>query len=197
MNIRTVVAATAVAALAGMAGAQDQGLDAHPRGLSDAEFAVSLALPSAPSLPVKAIAATIVPTSGAETVVRDQTTTVRVALNAQTVKCSAADYSIPMLKVLVPALAELTVLNHRNTSEGAPCIAAGRCGEGLGPQDILRSGEGIDQVPVRVVLKKIAAIDGNVCHVSLVETVKTQIRGVRFFHERTQDVADRAAADCR
>jgi hypothetical protein len=31
----------------------------------------------------------------------------------------------------------------------------------------------------------------------LVETVTTQIRGLAFFHERYQEVADRAAADCR
>ena len=129
-------------------------------------------------------------------ILRDQTTVVRAALNSSTVKCSAADYSGPMLKVLVPALAELTVLNHRNTREGAPCVAAGRCGA-VNPKDILQSGEGVDRIPVRVVLKKVATIEGEVCHVALVETVTTVIRGVTFFHERRQDVADRAADDCR
>ena len=129
-------------------------------------------------------------------VIRDQTTTVSAALNAATVKCSAADYSGPMLKVLVPALADLTVLNHRNTREGAPCVAAGRCGQ-INPQDVLKSGEGVDQIRVRVVLKKETAVEGDVCHVALVETVSTVIRGVPFFHERRQDVADRAAADCQ
>ena len=133
---------------------------------------------------------------GADSVIRDQTTVVKVALNAKTVKCSAADYSMPMLKILVPGLAELTVLNHRNTREGAPCIAAGQCGE-RGPQDILKSGDGIDEIPVRVVLKKVAELDGDVCRVSLVETVNAKVRGVPFFHERRQEVAERAAADCR
>jgi hypothetical protein len=130
-------------------------------------------------------------------VVRDQTTTVKVDLNASTVKCSAADYSAPMLKVLVPGLAGLTVLNHRNTREGAPCVAAGRCGDGLGPDAILKSGDGAEQIPVRVVLKKVVSLDGDVCRVSLLETVTTTIRGVPFFHERQQEVAQRAAADCR
>jgi len=130
-------------------------------------------------------------------VVRDQTTNVAVDLNSKTVKCSAADYSMPMLKVLVPGLADLTILNHRNTKEGAPCVAAGRCGEDLGPESILKSGDGIEQVPVRVVLQKVATIDGEICHVSLVETVTTTIRGLSFFHERRQEVADRNAADCR
>jgi hypothetical protein len=130
-------------------------------------------------------------------VIRDQTTMVDVDLNDATVKCSAADYSMPMLKVLVPGLAELTVLNHRNTREGAPCVAAGRCSAALGPQNVLKAGAGVDRVPVRVVLKKVTAIDGDVCHVTLVETVATTIRGLAFSHERSQDVAERAAADCR
>src|SRR4051812_31780390 len=54
-------------------------------------------------------------------IVSDRTTTVSTPLNALTVKCSAADYSGPMLKVLVPGLADITVLNHRNSREGAPC----------------------------------------------------------------------------
>jgi hypothetical protein len=130
-------------------------------------------------------------------IVRDQTTDVDVDLNAKTVKCSAADYSGPMLKVLVPGLAGLTVLNHRNTREGAPCVAAGRCDADLGPESILKAGDGIERVPVRVVLQKVTSIDGDVCHVSLIETVTTTIRGLPFFHERRQEVADRAAADCR
>lgn len=130
-------------------------------------------------------------------VIRDRTTTVSVDLNDQTVKCSAADYSAPMLKVLVPALAGLTILNHRNTAEGAPCLAAGQCKGNVGPRQILKLGAAVEQIPVRVVLKKELALDGAVCRVSLVETVTTKIRGVAFFHERREDVAERVAADCR
>ena len=129
-------------------------------------------------------------------IVSDRTTTVSAALNTATVKCSRADYSEPMLKVLIPALADLTVLNHRNTREGAPCVSAGACGA-MGPQDILRTGEGVDQIKVRVVLRKETAIEGEICHVSLIETVATTIRGVAFNHERVQEVAQRSAADCR
>ncbi len=130
-------------------------------------------------------------------VVSDRTSTVSVPLNAKTVKCSSADYSAMMLKVLVPDLAGLTVLNHRNTNEGAPCVAAGVCSVKLGPKTILEAGEGVDQIKVRVVLRKQTSIQGEVCHVSLVETVATTIRGVPFFHERVQEVPQRTAADCR
>ena len=132
-----------------------------------------------------------------ESVVRDETTDVDVELNAATVKCSVSGYSAAMLKILVPALADLTVLDHRNISEGAPCIAAGRCDGNLGPQNILQSGDGTDVIPVRVVLKKTAQLEGAVCRVFLVETVTTQVRGVPFFHERRQEVASRKAEDCR
>jgi hypothetical protein len=164
---------------------------------SDLDFAGALAAAKQAPAPAASVPALPVRAQGGESIVADKTTEVDVDLNAATVKCSAADYSMPMLKVLVPGLAELTVLNHRNTREGAPCIAAGRCTETVGPQTILKGGEGSERVPVRVVLKKIAAVDGDACHVTLVETVTTSIRGVPFFHERSQDVADRAAADCR
>jgi hypothetical protein len=166
------------------------------RAGSDAEFAAMLSAKLA-AAPAKAVPASVVSAQGGESVVADKTTDVEVALNAKSVKCSAADYSMPMLKVLVPGLADLTILNHRNTREGAPCIAAGRCTPALGPGTILKEGEGSVTVPVRVQLKKVAQVDGDVCHVSLVETVTTKIRGVPFFHERTQEVADRSAADCR
>jgi hypothetical protein len=153
------------------------------RDFSDAA-AVSAARPESPAAPEG-------------TLLSDKTTNVDVDLDAKTVKCSAADYSGPMLKVLIPGLADVTVLNHRNTREGAPCIAAGRCGPQLGPKTILSKGEGSEKVPVRVQLHKLVSLEGEICHVTLVETVTTAIRGVPFFHERTQDVADRPAADCR
>ena len=131
------------------------------------------------------------------TVVRDQTTEVNVDLNSKSVKCSAAGYSMPLLKVLVPGLADLTILNHRNRGEAAPCIASERCDGDFGPDNILKAGEGVEQIPVRVVLKRVTTLDGEVCHVTLVETVQTTIRGIQFNHERRQGVADRAAGDCR
>lgn len=173
--------------------------------LITAAMAAALAVPAAAAGGEAAFAAAVSGTVAGPaaqpqlegSVVSDRTTDVNVDLNAKTVKCSAADYSMPMLKVLIPGLADLTVLNHRNTREGAPCVAAGRCGEELGPDSILKSGEGVENVPVRVVLKKVVAVEGQVCHVTLVETVTTTIRGLSFFHERRQGVADRTAADCR
>jgi hypothetical protein len=128
--------------------------------------------------------------------VSDKTTVIETPINAQTVKCSQADYSIPMLKVLVPGLADLTVLNHRNNGEGAPCVAAGPC-ETMNPGQILKDGSGVDAIKVRVTLHKETAIDGAVCRVTVIERVSTTIRGVPFFHEQAHEVAERTPADCR
>src|SRR5262245_11411796 len=89
-------------------------------------------------------------------VIRDQVTPVNVALNAETVKCSIQGYDVARLKVIIPQLAGLTVLNHRNENEGGPCVAAGACrpfGGDVGPDTILAKGEGSDLVAIRVKLE--------------------------------------------
>ncbi len=180
--------AAAVLALSAALGAVSAGAEGGlPKAASGAARAVREA---------KAPLASAVRGPGASPVLRDETTSVLVELNDKTVKCSRADYSEPMLKVLIPALAELTVLNHRNTREGAPCVSAGPCGA-MGPQDILKEGSGAERVPIRVVLRKTVELDGEVCRVSLIETVTTVIRGVPFVHERGHALAERDPADCR
>lgn len=172
---------------------------------SDADFSraagavMAAAVGSAKSFeprPAASFTAAELPVSQEGRLVSDKTTNVSVDLNAKTVKCSAQDYSMPMLKVLVPGLADLTLLNHRNTREGAPCVAAGQCGQ-FKPSDILAAGEGTEQIPVRVVLRKLAEVDGEGCRVTLIETVATKIRGIAFFHERRHELANRVADDCR
>lgn len=139
-----------------------------------------------------------------ETVLSDQTTDLEIDLNSKTVKCSARGYMSPNLKVLVPGLADITVMNHRNPGEGAPCIAAGDCfgtGQtpGITPEDILQSGTGVDTVPVRVILTRVSLPDheAKVCNVTLKEEIHAIIRGVPFYHLRAQEMAKRNLADCR
>ena len=174
------------------------GLLAGTATASEAEFVRALAAGGAGfARQIETTATGLGSVGEAGRVIADKTTQVSVDLNPATVKCSRADYGQPMLKILVPALAELTLLNHRNTREGAPCVSAGRCGAELGPQNILASGAGTVQASVRVVLRKVTALEEGVCRVSLVESVHTSIRGLAFVHERTQEVAERDPADCR
>jgi hypothetical protein len=122
-----------------------------------------------------------------------------VDLNTATVKCSAQGYSMPELKTLVPALAQVTILNHRNPGEGAPCITAGECTDQLNPEKLLAAGSGPTAVPAAIRLSEelIADQTNNVCHVVLHEDVKAIINGVLFSHSRQLASQDRTLADCR
>lgn len=62
---------------------------------------------------------------------------------------------------------------------------------------MLAAGEGTVQVPVRLILRKLAETDGEGCRVTLVETVHAKIRGAAFFHERRHGLAERVSEDCR
>src|SRR5262245_40295628 len=73
----------------------------------------------------------------AETIVHKTSTTTSIALNTETVVCSQADYSGLHLKVLIPKLASLTLLDHQNFGAGAPCVAAGVCAPGRMPSDVI------------------------------------------------------------
>ncbi|HEX4922832.1 MAG TPA: hypothetical protein VFV50_02065 [Bdellovibrionales bacterium] len=134
-----------------------------------------------------------------EKVIRLIRTNVPVALNKTTVKCSRADYAVPELKVLIPALAELTVMNHRNFQEGAPCVRAGECSAQLSPQLILAQGEGNIMAPteIKLVQQLRPDVKNQVCRVTLVETVRVMIRGVAFDHTRHAEAGDRVLEDCR
>jgi hypothetical protein len=47
------------------------------------------------------------------------------------------------------------------------------------------------------VLRKLAEADAEGCRVTLIETVRTRIRGVDFFHERRHELPERVSEDCR
>ncbi|HEY4178611.1 MAG TPA: hypothetical protein VGM90_17305 [Kofleriaceae bacterium] len=133
-----------------------------------------------------------------ETVVHDTTTHVSLALNEQTVLCSSADYSATFLKVLIPQLAGLTLLDHQNLGAGAPCVAAGQCEPGRMPEDIIDASspsEGVD-INVKAVREDVADADAQTCTTTLIERVHVTIRGFEFVHERTAPLGSRAFSDC-
>ena len=124
-------------------------------------------------------------------------------LNEQTVLCSAADYGARFLKVLIPALADLTVMDHQNTGAGAPCVAAGMCeftpGDGgFSTTDILDGSAPVAKVDIEVTLTRVFSLDHEkkTCHVSLRENVLTEIRGIEFTHIRHASIGERAFGDC-
>lgn len=140
-----------------------------------------------------------------EVVLHEKHQALTVALNPGTVLCSRADYSVPMLKVLLPGLEDITLLDHQNRGAGAPCVTTGeRCqfspadNSFAKPEDILQGRNGDEQIAVDVKVSRIETIDhaNKVCTVQMHETVDTEIRGKKLTHERFADLGDRPYADC-
>jgi len=134
-----------------------------------------------------------------ETLVHETTTSVELELTPETVLCSQADYSLPVLKVLIPELAHLTLLDHQNFGAGAPCVAAGACGpDGLAAEDVLDPDDLVDTVDIRVQAVRVDTVDAEqeTCSTSLIERVHVDIRGLEFQHERSASLGSRPYSDC-
>jgi hypothetical protein len=133
-----------------------------------------------------------------ETVVHKKTKSVDLKLDANTVLCSAADYGALHLKVLIPALANLTLLDHQNLGAGAPCVAAGPCAPGNMPSDILDPKTPVEKVSLTVREVRIDNADSvaQTCTTSLREEVAVTIRGKAFKHTRFSELGERPFSDC-
>lgn len=110
-------------------------------------------------------------------VLRDQTTTIALALTPQTVFCSAVGYSASFLKVSVPDLDWLAHFDHRVEETGLPCAAAGPCSETVTPEALLSANPRLALVPVRVVLSEHLKLDPDerTCTRRLVEKVTIEL----------------------
>ncbi len=133
-----------------------------------------------------------------ETVVHDTTTAVEIKLDASTVLCSSADYGALYLKVGMPELAKLTLLDHQNIGANAPCVAAGICTQGNRPEDIIDPAHPTETVQINVKAVRLDEADeaAQTCNTTLIERVHVTIRGVEFTHERTAPLGSRRFEDC-
>ncbi|HEY5925862.1 MAG TPA: hypothetical protein VIV11_29445 [Kofleriaceae bacterium] len=134
----------------------------------------------------------------AETIVHNTTTSLDIELNQNTVLCSSADYSGLFLKVLIPKLASLTLLDHQNFGAGAPCVAAGPCEPGRMPEDILDASQPTEHVAIHVRAVRLDETDtvAQTCSTSLIENINVTIRGFEFKHTRSAWLGDRPFSDC-
>lgn len=131
-----------------------------------------------------------------ETVVHDTTTQVTLKLDSHTVLCSSADYGALFLKVLIPELAGITLLDHQNTGAGAPCVAAGPCQPGNMPSDIIGQSYEPSAINVKAIRIDEVDTDAGTCNTMLRETVDVTIRGKAFKHERFASLGERPVSDC-
>lgn len=133
-----------------------------------------------------------------ETLVHDTTTAVEITLDESTVLCSSADYGALFLKVGMPELAAVTLLDHQNIGAGAPCVAAGLCVPGNMPSDIIDAADPTETVDINVKALRGDSTDSTAqtCETYLIERVRVVIRGVEFTHERTAPLGSRPFADC-
>lgn len=129
--------------------------------------------------------------------VQSKTQPVEIELNTDTVKCLIGDYGVSSLKVLIPELANMTLLNHRVPGSNAPCVTAGFC-KGLVPGEELDVSMilGEDRPPTEVIYVTIDLMRDSqwieatqTCEVFMTEVVTTQIRGLEFKHTRAAELS--------
>ncbi|OGQ16945.1 MAG: hypothetical protein A3B70_01545 [Deltaproteobacteria bacterium RIFCSPHIGHO2_02_FULL_40_11] len=122
--------------------------------------------------------------------------TLNVDISTTTLRLSRADYASPLVKVLVPDLADVTILDHRNTGEGAPCLATF---DTMFPNDVIQDNPQVEKIKFDIVLKKEVQLnsEGTACMVHLLESVHGRIRGFQFEHYQALFVGERHIDDCR
>jgi len=133
-----------------------------------------------------------------ETVVHDTSSWIEIDLDPSTVLCSAADYGSLFLKVGIPELARITLLDHQNIGAGAPCVTAGICEPGHMPSDIIDPARPSELVQINVKAVRFDDVDGSAqtCTTHLIERVHLTIRGFEFTHERFAELGTRPYSDC-
>lgn len=119
-----------------------------------------------------------------ERVLKDSTTFIVLELNHDTVFCTDRGYGDIRLKVSVPQLDYLAHFDHRVSGEALPCMAAGRCGDDLSPETIIRPNEKLEVAAVRVRLFEVLYLDDEEksCTSYRYEQVSSYLRGNNFFH---------------
>ncbi len=134
--------------------------------------------------------------NAADVIISERDVVLNVDIKPGNVKLSRADYSEPVVKVLVPELADVTVLDHRNNGEGAPCLATYETNI---PDNVIQNQPATEKVKFKIVLTKQVNMDHEklICHVTMNEQVTGSIRGFTFTHLRTIYVGERHANDCR
>lgn len=132
----------------------------------------------------------------ADSIISERVVSLPVNISSERVKLSRRGYSTDLVKILVPELADVTIANHRNTGESAPCLANY---EAYSTDEIIQNRPEIIITPFTITLTKKTVIDEQkkICKVSLKESVVGFVRGFKFVHDRIMTMPDRHMDDCR
>jgi hypothetical protein len=97
------------------------------------------------------------------------------------------------VKIIIPELAGVTLMNHRNVGEDGPCLfTTGTRVVG----DVLQNRPEIIDSKVNIKLTKKNQISGGRCFFTLREDITTTVRGFKFNHTRTINLPSRVLIDC-
>ena len=131
-----------------------------------------------------------------ETILSDKKVTLPVDISTTQLFLSRAGYSMEVVKVLLPELAAVTFLNHRNNSAGAPCMSTY---ETYDPSEIIQNNPAVGQIEFSIKLTKDTYVDEErkVCVVSMRENISGKIRGFNFQHELSINLPERHVDDCK
>lgn len=138
-----------------------------------------------------------------ERVLKDVTTPITIEVTEKNVRCSAVGYGLSELKLNIPSLRWLAVLDHSNAENLGPCVTAGACSnpdlnrEGREPMDIIVSGDDRVHTDVRVILTEVFSKSGGKCFRSLEERVELNVRGVPFTHLVTESIGTLPVEECK
>lgn len=131
----------------------------------------------------------------AEVVVSENKVVLPVDISTAKLKFTNLGYGETfMVKVIVPELANHTLLNHRNEGEDGPCLFT------YGARQVDQVVQGrpeVEDVEFTVTHKRSTGLNfEGVCKVTLIEELRAQIRGFEFFHQLFHELPDRVEADC-
>ena len=129
-------------------------------------------------------------------VISERTVAIDVDISTAKVRLSRAGYSTEVVKVLIPALADVTLLDHRNEGESAPCLATNATDN---PADVVQNNPSVESIQMKITLTKFPTINSTtqLCDIILSESIETKIRGFSFDHFRSLVIASRSIDDCR
>jgi hypothetical protein len=131
-----------------------------------------------------------------KTLISERTESLNVDVSTAMTRLSGSGYATVIVKVLIPELADVTLFDHRNPGEGAPCMATY---EALEPEEVIQGRPGVEKVDFKITLNKVAKVNelNQKCEILLEEHIQGNIRGFDFFHFRSSIISTRLPEDCR